>query len=315
MIVAITGTSDFLGGMLLDALLRERWCSRIIALDSHPPAHHAKVKYHAVDFSHIDHHELATVLKKEGCTTLIHAALPNRPLRNLEKSHEIQSVASMYLLHAAAQAKVPHLILASTVEVYGAKPINPNFLPEDAPRHSGRGNPFMRDKVDVEQQFERYARTHNDAIVTIMRNCAVLGPTARSWAVSFLRQQIIPTVLGYDPLIQFVHEHDVMRVYLALIQKPMAGAFNIVGDGVMPLSHAIAMAGKMRVPVPAPLLYISADMLWQSNISPVPSANLDFLKYACVADGRKAKKVLGFKPIYNTEETLIAFVDTLRAGE
>lgn len=315
-IIAITGTSDFLGGVLLQELQKAKWCKRIIALDAFPPPHHAKVTYHPL---HLDQMEaesgLAALLRHHGCTTFVHAAMPQRPMRNLERSHEILSVSTMYMLHAVAEAGVPHLILGSTTEVYGARPTNPNLMGEDAPRHAGRGNPFLKDKIDVEEQFERYAKVHRDAVVTILRTCAILGQSAPSWTSRFLGQKFVPTVAGYDPLIQFVHEHDVLRAYLQVIQRPRGGAYNIVGEGVVPLSKAVAMAGKSALPLPSPVLYVTADFLWQASISPVPSASLDFLKYGCVADGAKARCELGFESVYNTEEALLTFLDAHRVEE
>ncbi len=314
--VAITGTSDFLGSLLLKELQNAPWCKRIIALDAFAPPEHPKVIYHPLYLDRMEEEKgLPALLQHHHCTTFVHAALPQRPMRNLERSHEILSVATMYLLHAVAEAKVPHLILGSSTEVYGAKSTNPNMIPERAPRHAGRGNPFLKDKIDVEEQFERYAHIHPKSIVTILRTCAILGQSAPNWTSRFLGQKIVPTVAGYDPLIQFIFEHDVMRAYLQVIQHPHAGAYNIVGEGVVPLSKAIAMAGKTALPVPSPLLYLSADFLWQASISPVPSASLDFLKYGCVADHAKAKRELGFEAVYNTEEALLAFLDAHRMEE
>ena len=316
-VVAITGTADFLGALLLKALLNAPWCSRVIALDAFPPAvHHPKIIFHPLHLECMEEETgLAALLRHHKCTTFVHAAMPLRPMRNLERSHEMLSVATMYLLHAVAEAKVRHLILASTTEVYGAKPTNPNLITEDSSRHAGRGNPFLKDKIDVEEQFEHYAATHRDAQVTILRTCAILGETATTWQSRFVNQRVVPTVAGYDPLIQFVHEHDVVRAYEAVIQHPRAGTYNIVGEGVIPLSKAIGMARKTALPIPSPLLYVAADMLWQASISPVPSASLDFLKYGCVADGEKARRELKFTPAYNTEETLISFLDSHRVEE
>lgn len=307
-VVAITGTSESLGAALLSALLNETWCKSIIALDSHPPISHTKVQYHPVDLANMqEEKDLGSLLR--GADSLVHAALPTRPMRNLEKSHELQSVGTMYLLHACAQARIPHLVLASTTQVYGANPNNPNYLSEDFPRHARRGNPFLRDKVEVEEQFEHYSAAHPKARVAILRACTILGRG------QFLQQRVIPTVMGYDPLIQLVHEHDVVRIYLQVIQKQLSGTYNIVGDGVMPLSQAIAMAGKTACPLPSPLLYVMSDLLWQSNISPMTAENLNFLKYNCVADGARARKELGFTPVYNTREALLAFLDANRMEE
>lgn len=315
-VVAITGTSEFLGSLLMRALLQEDWCDAVLALDEHPPLHHAKVLYHPINLERMENEkDLPEFLDTHGCTTLIHAAIPQRPMRNLERLHEILSVGTMYLLNAVAKTKVKHLVLASTTEVYGATSLNPNLINEGADRHASRGNPFLHDKIDVEKQFEFYDAHHVDTAVTILRMCTILGQTSRTWMTRFLRQRFIPTVAGYDPLVQFVHENDVIRAFISVVQNCYAGTYNIVGEGVMPLSRAIAMAGKTAVPLPSPMLYVAADMLWQASVSPLPSASIDFLKYGCVADGLKARNEMKFEPVYNSEEALMTFLDAHREEE
>ena len=56
----------------------------------------------------------------------------------------------------------------------------------------------------------------------------------------------------------------------------------------------------------------SLNLLWALDIINAPSSRLDFLKYLCVADGEKAKKVMGFKAKYSTKETLQSFIGAQR---
>lgn len=307
--LAVTGTASFLGSTLLKNLEGHRGTGKLLALDLKPPPFRLKTaQWQKMDLTEtrIDQ-KLNDLFRKNRVTALVHAALLNKPIRNLERAHELQSVGTMHLLTAAAAAGVRKLILASSVDVYGAFPDNPNFLTEAHLPRAGRLSPFLQDKVEVEEQFLQFQREHPDSVVTILRPATILGPTVNNFKTSFLQNPVIPTVLGFDPLIQFVHEKDVLRALLKVIDQDHPGIFNIVAKGVLPLSRAIRLSGKVACPLPSFLLYPSAELLWNLNIGAVPGSHLNFLQYLCVADGKKAWRELKFQPIYTSEEALMSF--------
>lgn len=307
--IAITGTASFLGSTLLKTLERDRRFPNLLALDVKPPPFTLKkAKWRKMDLTQMGIDQaLTNIFKTFRIKILVHAALLNKPIRDLEHSHELQSVGTMHLLTAAAAAKVAKLILTSTTDIYGAFPDNPNFLTEAHPARGADLSPFLRDKVEVEEQLLRFQKEHPKTVVTILRPATILGPTVSNFKTHFLQNPVIPTVMGFDPLIQFVHEHDVLRAFLKVILADHPGVYNVVAKGVLPLSRAIRLAGKKPLPIPTFLLYPSAELLWYLNVGAVPGAHIHFLKYLCVADGRKAWRELKFKPIYSAQETLLSF--------
>lgn len=307
--IALTGTASFLGSTLLKELEANRHFHTIVALDFRPPPFKIKkARWEKVDLTEtgVDQ-KLTDIFKKYRITTLVHTALLNRPIRDLEQSHEVQSVGTMHLLIAAGAVQLKKIILASTSDVYGAFPSNPNFLTENHPPRGGELSPFLKDKVEVEEQFLRYQKEHPQTCMTILRPATILGPTVNNFKTHFLQNAMIPTVLGFDPLIQFVHESDVLRAFLKVIQKNHPGIYNIVAKGVLPLSRAIHILGKIPIPVPTFLLYPSAELLWYLNVGEVPGSHINFLKYLCVADGTKAWEKLRFRPAYTSKEALLGF--------
>lgn len=310
--IAITGTAGFVGGMLCKALTAPALRYRVIAIDRiPPPCVRARCHFERLDLTNPKAaQQLTECLRDHRCVTVVHAALPTRPLKPAETTHELQSIGTMYLLYAAERAHVRRLLLASTTDLYGAFPTNPNFLTEGHPLRGGELSAFLHDKVDVERQCARFQQKHPKAVVTVLRPCTIVGPTIHNYKTHYLQHPIIPSVLGYDPLVQFVHESDIVRAFCLAIERPVAGAFNIVGHGVMPLSRALAMAQRIRVPVAGPLLYAIGRLLWQLDLSAVPAMHLNFLKYPCVADGERARRGLGFTAVYSTQEALLSFIQT-----
>jgi UDP-glucose 4-epimerase len=315
--IALTGTSGFVGSSLLRELEKDPAYRHVVAIDHRkPPFETSKTKFYRLDLTEtLADSRLLEILEKEDVETVVHAAIPVSPPHDLSWAHELVSVGTMYVLDACAARQVKKLVFASTAEVYGAHATNPNFLAEEHPMRGGFKSRFLKDKIEAELQAQKFARKHPETVVTILRPCTILGPHVRNYKTNFLQAPVIFTVMGFDPLLQFVHEEDVIRAFKLCLDKDFPGVFNIVGDGVLPLSKVLKLAGKIAVPVPAPILYPLVQLLWYGNVVPAPASRLDFLKYLSVADGAKARQVMKFAPRYSTKETLLSFIGAQRLRE
>ncbi|MFO1518873.1 MAG: NAD-dependent epimerase/dehydratase family protein [bacterium] len=316
-VIAIIGTNGFKGSHIIQELENDRRVKYYVIIDrKKPPIVTRKAKFYKFDLTEtLADVRLSEILKKEKVHTFIDTAIPTTPPRNQSLSHEIISVGSMYICNAIADAGVKKLVLSSTTDVYGAFPDNPNFLTEEYPTRGGLKNRFLADKIDAERSALKLHRKRPEITVSIIRTCHILGPTIQSYKTRYLSRPVILTMMGYDPLMQFVHESDVIRAFMLAIEKDCPGVFNIVGQGVLPLSRVIRILGKVEVPMPEIALKNLVQLLWYSDMSPAPASYLNFLKYMCIADGEKAKKLMGFSPKYSTRETLLSFVGAERLRE
>jgi len=316
--IVITGTSGFIGGRLLRLLDQDENYPHVVAIDRKKPATTLKkAKFYKLDLTEaLADVQLAEILKKVNCDTLIHCAFPMTPPRDPASAHEIISVGSMYVHNACAEARIRKIIVASTTDVYGASPTNPNFLSEDVHVPSGdRQSRFLADKIDAEKSFLKYAKKHPDSIVTILRFATVLGPTIQSYKTRYLKRFFVTTILGFDPLMQFIHEEDVFKALKLAVDQDVKGVFNIVGDGVLPLSRVIKICGKLNLQLPQIGFKSLVQLMWYADIAPAPASHVDFLRYLCVADGSKAKKQLNFTAQFSTKEALLSFVGAERLRE
>ncbi|HKX12174.1 MAG TPA: NAD-dependent epimerase/dehydratase family protein [bacterium] len=314
--VAITG-SGFKGMALLRWLENSPDFPRVIFLDYRKPTEVLKkTKFYRIDLTEtLADVQLYEILAQEGIDTLVHTAMPITPPRNMAWAHELLSVGSMYVCNAAAEAGVRKMVLASTADVYGAFPDNPAYLTEENPPRGGRASKFIHDKIDAERQFLKYATKYPESVVTILRPATILGPTIQSYKTRYLQRAFVPTVLGYDPLVQFIHEADLFQAFQHAIRKDCPGIFNLASKGVIPLSRGIKLMGKMPLPLSLLGLKSLIQTLWFLDISPAPATHLDFLKYSCLVTYEKAEALMGFQPRYNCKETLLEFVGAQRLRE
>jgi UDP-glucose 4-epimerase len=172
--------------------------------------------------------------------------------------------------------------------------------------------PYFADKIQAEAEANRFAERAAGSVVTILRTAPIVGPTVQSFVTRYLARKIVPTMMGFDPLLQFVHEIDAIGAFKLAIDRDVPGTYNIVGDGVLPLSTVIKLAGRVAFPVPHPLAESIGSALWLAQLAEAPPSFMKYLRFLCVADGTKAREKMGFRPAYTTREALIDFVSAQR---
>lgn len=318
--VAITGALGFLGRRLIHQLERDDRVERVVALDARHPvellhadgtAVHPKLSAHQIDLTEAGtERELVDIFEREGVEAVFHLAFLSNPTHHLESAHELETIGTMYVLHAAEAVKATRVVSLSSTMCYGAHPDNPAWLTEDSPLRGQKGSRFVADKIDSERQLERFAERNPNTRCAVARLGAMLGGSrTRNFWTRYFTRPVVPTVLGYDPLFQFLHADDAIRGLHALLFSEAEGAFNLVGRGVLPLSHVIDRLGRRAVPLPAGLAEGALRTLWRAQLFEMPPRFLDFLRWSWVADGHRLHQATGFAP----QHEITAVLDDVRA--
>jgi UDP-glucose 4-epimerase len=309
-VVAVTGACTYLGSELIKMLEADPHVSRVLALDvrrADSLADLAKVEHHAVDLTvPTVGTQLAALL--QDVDTVVHGAFLSFPTHAASWAHELEDVGTMHLLDACAQVGPARLVVVSTTMVYGPLPGNPNWLAEAAPLRGLPGSRYVTDKVRVETQVARHAAEHPDTRVAVLRFAPILGPTIVNYVTRFFSRPIAPRLMGHDPLLQFVHEADAAAALKRACDRGVAGAFNIVGEGVLPYSTVLALMGRVPVPMPHFVARRLYKALWATQVVEAPPTFLDFLRYLCIADGGRATRELGFRPSFDINRTIQDFI-------
>jgi UDP-glucose 4-epimerase len=317
-VVAVTGARSFIGSEVLKRLEEDRRYTKLLAFDLRKPDFPLdKTQFYKLDLTlPAADAEMAAILEEERVDTVLHAAFLSNPTQATAWAHELEDIGTMHVLNACAQAKVRKLVLSSTPLVYGADPKNPNFLAESAELRGLPRSRFVNDKVNAEKQVRRFAAEHPGTVVTVLRCAPILGPRVTHFVTRFFSRPVAPVMMGYDPLLQFVHEEDVVDAFKLTIDNDQSGEFNIVGEGVLPYSTVRAMMGKLPVPLPHFMARPLSQALWSLQLADYPPAMLQFFRFMCVADGRKAERVLGFVPRYDIKATIHDFlgIDSAEGG-
>ncbi len=303
--IVVTGMSGRLGRLLVKVLHREgTW--RILGVDRRPcPGLPPDVTHLALDLRSKRTGDLFRRYRPEA---LVHLGLLHDPRRSAREHHQWNVEATSRLLSWCTKYGTKKVVFLSTHTVYGARPENPQFLTEEAPLLGAQDTPEMRDLVEADMLVSSFFWKHQDMETVILRPVHVLGRVANAISTYF-RLKRVPVLLGFDPMMQFIHEEDVAAAIRLALEPGMRGIFNLPGPGEIPLSAALRELGKPTYPVPHLGAVQLFHVLWKLGLSPFHGGEVNHLRYVCMVDGRRSRQVLGFSPKFNLRETLRAALD------
>jgi UDP-glucose 4-epimerase len=308
--VLVTGAARTTGRRLVGALAEEPEVERVVAVDDLEPLEPFpdKVEHLAVD---LRSPALVRAVRSAGIDTCVHLGVTAEPRAagGRVSMKERNVLGTMQLLAAAYHAPdLRRLVLKSTTAVYGAAAGDPAVWTE-AMSHETPRYGFGKDAIEVEDYVRSFDRRRPDVAVTVLRLANQVGPTVDNPLTRYFGLPVCPTVLGFDPRLQFLHEEDTAEVLLRTTLGPAPrGTFNVAGDGVVLLSQAIRIAGKPPLPIPEPLVNQVAEVVGRSvDFSP---EQVRFLQYGRVADTSAAAEQLGFTPKWTSRQAFEDFAAT-----
>jgi UDP-glucose 4-epimerase len=304
--VLITGAGGY-WGMRLAARLASVPDLHVIGLDTTSPREGIK----GLDFVQTDVRNplLADFLREEKVDAVCHLAFIESDHRS-EANFDLNVMGTMKVFGACAAAGVRKIVCRSSTAIYGARPDNPAFLSEDrtpaAKSHTGT----VRDLVEIEAFCNGFRSQWPDIMLSVLRFPNIIGPTADTPMTRFLRSRLTPTLMGFDPLMQLIHEADVVEALWHSLCHDAAGVFNVAAEGVLPLSRLMALGGKSVSP---PVFHLAA--YWGNPllgavgmpVSRVWPIELDYLRYPWVSDLCRMREDLDFTPAYSAISALREF--------
>lgn len=296
----ITGICGRMGRLLARRLHRE---APVVGIDRRPfDGKPADIVHHQTE---LKRRQARDIFRKGNIRAVVHLGTMHN-LRESDRAHHTWNVVGFQkLLDYLSQYKVPKLVVLSTATLYGPSPENAQFLSEDAPLLGAQNFSQIRDLVEVDMLAQSFFWKEPGIDTVILRPCHILGRT-RNAPSNYLRMERPITVMGFDPMMQVIHERDVIDAIHLALKPGVRGVFNLRGPGEMPLTGLLRLAGKSPTSLPGPVITSVVGRLWNYRASSFPSPELDHLRYICMVDGSRARDALGFAPRRSLEQTVKA---------
>ncbi|MEA2562574.1 MAG: hypothetical protein QOH06_4078 [Acidobacteriota bacterium] len=213
----VTGASGFIGGRLVERLVRQGADVRVLVRS---PASAARLARFPLTFHLGDVTNSADLDKAvQGCDLVFHCAYGTTGSQ--KRRAWVNRVGTERTLEAAHRAGAKRVIYLSTLMVYGQTA--DGDLDETAPRRRF-GNAYSDSKLDAEATALQYSRSGR-VPVTILQPTAVYGPYGGVWTVQQLAELKTGRMIlvnGGDGLANAVYVDDLVSAMLLATEKDAA---------------------------------------------------------------------------------------------
>jgi UDP-glucose 4-epimerase len=310
--VLITGIGSFWGGRVAQALEQDDDVEMIVGLgDEAPQVPLERTEYVRADQSYSI---LSRIVRATQVDTILHTFLVVDSTRMSGRQlHEVNVIGTMNLLAAAgaSDSSVRTVVVKSSTLVYGSSYQDPTWFREESQRVNPPATRVERSLLEVEGYLRDFAEDNPHVAVSLLRFANVLGTDIVTPITKALQLPLTPCVLGFDPLLQFVHEVDVVRSIEYVMSNQVPGAYNVAGDGKLPWSEVAAICGQRLVPLPPVFTDAAAAPLAALGVVDLPPELLGLLRSGRGVDNRRLKAT-GFEYRYTSAGAVESFAEASR---
>ena len=312
--ILITGVGSGVGAALARALEIDPAFEHVVGLDTRKPS----LPLERTDLIEADIRNpvIARLIPQAEVDTVVHNQIVRQPGAGMSprQMHDINVIGSLQLLSACEKSpSIRTIVIRGSAGIYGSEPQAPQFFEEGMARLYPLRSRFQRDVGEIENYFENYSRRQPHVTCTMLRYQPSIGPAVSSQITRYLSLPVLPTYLGFDPRLQFVHEQDALDALVAAVKKPVRGAVNVAAPGTIGLTRIVRLARKPTLPLAAPLFAPAVDAGRRVGL---PDFSADFrrlLRYGRAVDTSRLEEEVGFRPHYTTEAAVADYV-TKHAG-
>lgn len=295
--VAVTGAAGSLGRHVVAGLCAAPELAAVVALDRTPlPLSHGKLRSAQIDVRDPD-----LVQHLVDCDSVVHLAfIVERGSRDAAETESINLGGTRNVCGAAAAAGASQIVYASSIAAYGFHADSDGvMLGEDAPIRGNDTFYYGRHKAELERWLDGFERAHPEIRVVRMRPSIFLGERSTR-STRPLRGRLHLSFSGPQPRVQIAHEEDVAAAFVLAVLARARGAYNLATEEPLGLREMGAAMGKRCLTLPRGLLRLYR-LAWRWKLAPVDPIWFEVgAGHSLLASGEKARKELGWKPLYPT---------------
>ncbi|MCA9621612.1 MAG: NAD-dependent epimerase/dehydratase family protein [Myxococcales bacterium] len=223
---------------------------------------------------------------------VIHMATVSHFAARGEERYRINIHGTRAVFEHCTTYEAKHCIFVGRHTYYGAAADSPLYHSEDEPPMGLANFPELADLVAADLYAGSALWRRPELTTAVLRFCYTLGPSGHGTLATFLRGPRVPTIFGFDPLYQFMHERDVVGSLVAALETRLRGVYNVAGPQPVPLSVLVRETGRREVSLPE---FVFAKSLGRFGLPKLPRGALDHIKYGIVMDATPFHEATGFQ--------------------
>lgn len=300
--VFVTGAASWTGGQLVRGL-EARPDLEVFAVDDANPCVSFSSPFEKLSLERL---ALARYVLEVEPNSIIHLQSVHRTAEEGRNTDGEEQIVGALALFGAIErlSSVTSVIVKSDTAFYGASPRNPSVMRETT-RPQGTPSRFQRDLTEMEHFVTETANRHDHIRYTILRFAPIFGPRVMNPFSRYLTLPVVPTLAGFDPRLQVMHEDDTIRALEHALDNETQGTFNVAADGQLYLSRFLRLGRRIPQPLPGRLFDSALKALARVDIV-VPKHVQALLKNGRVVDTTRMRSEFGFEPTHTCRETVLS---------
>jgi UDP-glucose 4-epimerase len=285
--VLLTGISGASGRLVAHKLLA--FGHKVIGIDRRPwPEAPEGVTMHEAD---VRKRSAEEVFRSERPDAVIHMATVTHLARRSEDRYQINLQGTRAVFDHSNAYGVKQVLFIGRHTFYGASAASPLYHGEDDPPQSVNVFPELSDLVAADLYAGSALWRYENLSTCILRLCYTLGPACSGTLASYLKGKRVPSVLGFDPLFQFMHDDDMATAIVLALDNNLRGVYNVAGPSPVPLSVVIREAGRKQIPVPEVMFRLAIGRM---GFPRLPQGAIAHLKFPVTMNTEAFREATGF---------------------
>ena len=241
-----------------------------------------------------------------GADAVIHLAWLLQPNHDERRMAATNIGGLEHVLAAVAAARVPQVVVASSVGAYSPGP-KKRRVDESWPTGGLHSSHYARHKAVNERILDRFEVEHPAIVVTRMRPGLVMQGVVGEELRSLFMGPFIPVRwLGRIPLpvvpipvrtiSQVVHADDLADAFARVVLRRAAGAFNIATEPVIGPQDVASVLGGRWLPVRIAPIRGLVWLLWHLRVLAADPGWIDIATSVPLMSTDRAREELGWVP-------------------
>lgn len=297
----VSGMGGELGSRVASLLEDEPWVSSLEGIDADPPRRRLhRAVYHRIVPG--EHDRTVDVVTRFDPHVVVHVAVWEPYSRaSPSTAASLTDDAATSILGAAAECRsLESIIVRSGIEIYGRARGSVTRPDEDtavAPTCE-----YGHMVAGIEDTARRIG-TRIGVTVGAVRMATVLGPHVPSPLGRILRMPAVPFSALADPPFAVVQDTDAAAAFVAAARERLDQPVNVVAPGAITALQAIRRGRRIPVPLFGPDWAIARAAAYLSG-APIPNHVVELLHRGRLADGDRARDLLGIAPTATTSDVI-----------
>jgi nucleoside-diphosphate-sugar epimerase len=314
--VVVVGATGNVGTSLLDALAKDSGVDSVLGLARRlPQVAFPKAEFAAADITHDD-----LVGHFRGADAVVHLAWLIQPAHDLEHVRRVNVDGSARVFAAAAEARVPALVYASSVGAYSPGPKD-RTVDESWPTSGIRTSYYSRHKAETERLLDRFESEHPTIRVVRLRPALIFKRESAAEQRRLFVGPFFPPILARRipfvpdlPRLRFqaVHSYDIGEAYRLAVRSDARGAFNVAAEPILDPDELARILRARKVPVPVGLARGAAQLTFRLHLQAADVGWLDLALQTPLLDATRAREELGWQPQRSAEDAIRDLLEGLR---